>query len=248
MRITRTAAVAIALAAIFLNPGSATSSAASGPLARAPATYKQLAAKWWKWAASTPFSEDGPFGERGTDCGQNQPNGNTWFLAGSFGDPADRSCDIPAGTRLFFPVVTVECSSLEPAPFFGGTVAERRACVEQELFAFVPLFAELDGEAVVPDLNAYTVVSPNFPLVAVADNPAIIPEGRGFAREQGHLAAAGATQPRRAHPPLRGSIHRPGLRGIHARSHLPPHGGIAARRDHGWTEPLLRTKAHEPSA
>jgi hypothetical protein len=185
MRITRTAAVAIALVAIFLNPGIATSSAVTGPLARAPASYKQLSAKWWQWAASTPFSEDGPFGQFGTDCGQNQPNGNTWFLAGSFGGPAVRSCDVPAGTRLFFPVVTVECSSLEPAPFFGGTVAERRACVEQELFAFVPLFAELDGEAIVPDLNAYTVVSPNFPLVAVADNPAGIPEGRGFAVSKG---------------------------------------------------------------
>ena len=189
MRITRTsAAVAIAIAATFLNTGIATSTAASGPLAPAhPATYKQLSAKWWQWAASTPFREDGPFGQRGTDCGQNQPNGHTWFLAGSFAlDPAVRSCNIPAGTRLFFPVATVECSSLEGGtPFFGGTVAERRACVEQELFAFVPLFAELDGEAIVPDLNAYTVVSPNFPLVAVADNPAGIPAGRGFAVSKG---------------------------------------------------------------
>jgi hypothetical protein len=187
MKITRTsAAVAVALAALFVDPGNANAGRLASPLAPASsASYKELSAKWWQWAASMEFSEDGPFGQSGTDCGQNQPNGNTWFLAGSVGDPAERTCEIPAGKRLFFPVVNVECSSLEPAPFFGGTVAERRACVQQDDFAFAPLFAELDGEPIVPDLDAFTFVSPNFPMVAVGGNPFGIPPGSGFSVSRG---------------------------------------------------------------
>jgi hypothetical protein len=183
----RAAAVVVALTAVFLSPRIAMAGDATTEVAPLDvAAYAQLSAKWWQWAASTPFSEDGPFGTLDTDCGENQPNGNTWFLAGSFGPAADRTCAIPAGTRLFFPVVNVECSSLEEGTdFFGGTVAERRACVEQPLFAFEPLFATLDSAPIVPDLTAYTIVSPNFPITAVDGNPAGIPAGRGFAVSRG---------------------------------------------------------------
>ena len=155
----KAAAAAVTLAAVFMNPNLAMAGGTTNQVAPPdPAAYKQLSAKWWQWVASTPLSEGGPFGTFGTDCAENQPNGNTWFLAGSFGDPAERTCTIPADTRLFFPVVNVECSSLEAAPFFGATVAERRACVEQALFAFEPLVAELDGEPLVADLNAFTII------------------------------------------------------------------------------------------
>jgi hypothetical protein len=181
----RAAAFVVALTAVLFSPSIA--GAGDAPTQVAPvnsAAYGQLSAKWWQWAVSTPFSDDGPFGTP-TDCGENQPNGNTWFLAGSLGQSVERLCEIPAGTRLFFPVVNVECSSLEEAPFFGGTVAERRACVEQPLLAFEPLSATLDGAPIVSDLHAYTVTSPNFPITAVEGNPFGIPAGRGFAVSKG---------------------------------------------------------------
>jgi hypothetical protein len=243
MKITRTAAaVAAAPTAVFMNTSIAMSGGTSSPLAPADsASDKELSAKWWQWAASTPFSEVGPFGQFGTDCGENQPNGNTWFLAGSFGDPAERSCEIPAGTRLFFPVVNVECSSLETGtPFFGGTVAERGACVQQALFAFEPPFAELDGEPIVSDLDAFTVTSPNFPTAAAPDNAAFIPAGRGVALSRGvwllpplgpgdhelHFGAASVIPPS----------------GVHARGDLPPHGRVsrADRHIREWESSLLR--------
>jgi hypothetical protein len=41
----------------------------------------------------------------GANCAQRQV-GDTWFLAGSFGpDPVERTCDVPAGKSLFFPLI-----------------------------------------------------------------------------------------------------------------------------------------------
>jgi hypothetical protein len=92
---------------------------------------------------------------------------------------------IPAGKRLLLPIINVECSSLEAAPFRGVTVAARRACVEHPLFAFSDLAATLDGQPIVPDLADFEVTSPNFPIVAVPNNPAIIPPGSGFSVSKG---------------------------------------------------------------
>ena len=39
------------------------------------------------------------------------------------------SCTIEKGQPLFLPTFSVECSSAEPAPFFGATEEEQRACV-----------------------------------------------------------------------------------------------------------------------
>ncbi|HEU5431067.1 MAG TPA: hypothetical protein VFU81_05355 [Thermomicrobiales bacterium] len=66
--------------------------------------YRTLASKWWAWAIDQnldPLFESGD-----VDCAAGQ-RGNTWFLAGSGfgGDQVERSCSVPAGTKLFFPVI-----------------------------------------------------------------------------------------------------------------------------------------------
>jgi hypothetical protein len=85
---------------------------------------------------------------------------------------------------LFIPVINLECSSLEAPPFFGATVGDRRACLQNPELAFTPLVAELDGTRIVGDFGPYTVTSPNFRLVAVAGNP-LIPPGTGFSVSAG---------------------------------------------------------------
>jgi hypothetical protein len=94
---------------------------------------EKLAADWWSWAVSTPEAENPLMGEY-TDnpnhpylayepekC-DGQPvtdvRGKKWFLAGSAGDTsgglnpeaAERSCTVPKGTQLFFPVVNTVVS------------------------------------------------------------------------------------------------------------------------------------------
>jgi methionine-rich copper-binding protein CopC len=63
-------------------------------------TFARLAVEWWRRAVETPAPEN-PFGAG--QCETNQ-RGHIWFLVGSLvGDP-DRSCTMPRGTSLFFPL------------------------------------------------------------------------------------------------------------------------------------------------
>jgi hypothetical protein len=64
-----------------------------------------LSQRWWQWAMS--FDEGkGPINDLdGKDCAANQP-ADVWFLAGTYeGEPVSRTCKIPAGRPIFFPLV-----------------------------------------------------------------------------------------------------------------------------------------------
>jgi hypothetical protein len=67
-----------------------------------------LSAGWWKWIAEQPASTNLLFSESGVNCGQAQPPGPVFFLAGSAVGPVTRSgCTVPAGKAIFFPIVNV---------------------------------------------------------------------------------------------------------------------------------------------
>ncbi len=67
-------------------------------------SYGQWAALWWKWALETPASINPVLDTSGANCAVNQHD-HVWFLAGSFsGGTVSRSCSIPKGTSLFFPL------------------------------------------------------------------------------------------------------------------------------------------------
>jgi hypothetical protein len=72
-------------------------------------SYNELAGDWYNWAvqfplATNPIVEDGEI-----DCTRGQA-GHIWFLAGNFGgfagepNPSKRTCTIPGGKALFFPL------------------------------------------------------------------------------------------------------------------------------------------------
>lgn len=71
-----------------------------------PAKYSELSAAWWKWALAQKTSENPLLDVTGENCGVGQSD-QVWFLAGSFVGmgPIDRTCTVPAGRRLFFPVL-----------------------------------------------------------------------------------------------------------------------------------------------
>ena len=170
--------IAVAAAVTALLPTTAGAAPASiqhvAPVQSSPhgATYAQWSARWWQWAFSTPATPEGPFGEGAVDCGQQQPNRKVWFLTGPHNTSGmvERTCTIPPGTALFFPLLNVECSDQEPAPFFGATAAERQVCVQQNLFQIANLSATVDGQPV-EDLGSYIVISPDFAFVAAEGNP-----------------------------------------------------------------------------
>ena len=67
--------------------------------------YSKLAAKWWQWAVAKPVPKNPTADPNGSLCATGQ-RGKAWFLAGSFsGGDIKRSCTLPAGKDLFFPLI-----------------------------------------------------------------------------------------------------------------------------------------------
>lgn len=67
-------------------------------------TYGEWSAKWWQWAFRSEFAQFTD-GSQNVDCSAGQ-RGAVWFLAGTLsGEAATRTCSIPAGKVLFFPLV-----------------------------------------------------------------------------------------------------------------------------------------------
>jgi hypothetical protein len=126
-------------------------------------TYAEWSAEWWQWNLSIPIPANPPLDTTGQHC-RVQQSRPVFFLAGSpMTDPVSRDCTVPSDTPLFFPIITVECSNVEAAPFFGSTDEERRACAEGFIDAvdIGTLSVTVDGEPV-PDPSKFRVVSPPF--------------------------------------------------------------------------------------
>ena len=112
-------------------------------------TYGQWGAAWWQWAFALPASEHPLFDT--ADCSTGQ-KGKVWFLGGKFcrtGDPncsgtAVRTCNVPSGKALFFPIVNTECSTAEGN---GSTEQQLRDCANMIIDGARKISAELDGES-----------------------------------------------------------------------------------------------------
>jgi len=66
-------------------------------------SFEDWSAKWWQWAMSIPKDENPMFGG---PCELHQ-SGKVFFLAGTHGGSDLRSCTIPAGKAIFFPIVNL---------------------------------------------------------------------------------------------------------------------------------------------
>lgn len=67
-------------------------------------SYREWSARWWDWVLSIPPSMNPNLDTTGAFCTQGQ-SGHVWFLAETFGGSATRTCAVPAGTMLFFPIL-----------------------------------------------------------------------------------------------------------------------------------------------
>jgi hypothetical protein len=82
-------------------------------------SYGEWSAKWWVWAYSMPVDHHPLYDT--ADCSEGQL-GKVWFLGGTFtatpvpgGTSAtvNRTCTVPTGTALFFPIINSEAATLE---------------------------------------------------------------------------------------------------------------------------------------
>ncbi len=121
------------------------------PLQAAPddVDLRSLTAEWWQWALSIPASENPVADPTGAKCVVGQ-RGPVWFLAGSFGETVTRTCSVPAGKVLFFPVAN---GSFFDSPGLCGqgasiSVPEARAGLAAFIGGLTDLAVEVNGKAV----------------------------------------------------------------------------------------------------
>ncbi|MEU9086813.1 signal protein [Streptomyces sp. NPDC048357] len=138
--VTGAALLAAACTAPASSPSAAPSAAApssqapsdQGPSAQAPSSQApsaaagagrldgaELQARWWNWAASSPARSNPVKDPDGTFCAENQP-GDVWFLAGSFGEKRQRTCSVPAGRPVAFPLVNLIADASDCASWMKG--------------------------------------------------------------------------------------------------------------------------------
>ena len=145
-------------------------------------TQGEWSARWWQWVFSIPASANPLIDSTGTNCANGQ-SGPVWFLAGSFSATQTspgvfeaietRSCTVPVGKALFFPIINAECSTAEGN---GTTEAELRDCADFLMDHLADLTATIDGVAI-RNLTAYRLQSPLFTFTLPQDNILALPPG-----------------------------------------------------------------------
>lgn len=126
------------------------------------AEYGEWSARWWQWALSIPWGKNPVADTTGEHCAEGQV-GNVWFLAGSFGsDPVERTCTVPKGKPLFFPLINVAVSD----PFPNETILDLRMQALPFIDPTTSLSVTIDkltlGTAI---LSKFRVQSPVFQVV-----------------------------------------------------------------------------------
>jgi len=130
-------------------------------------TYGEWAARRWQWALSIPANsnplllDDRSPGGAHCDAGQSRP---VWFLASSlFGGTFERSCAVPVGKALFFPVIQAifgagvfDCAPTNPGVLCNIATLRQAAFDSMDS---VTLAATVDGKAL-RDLGAQRAQSP----------------------------------------------------------------------------------------
>ncbi|MFE3742242.1 signal protein [Streptomyces sp. NPDC059134] len=94
-----------------------------------------LQSRWWTWASTEPEPTNPVADQNGGSCERNQPE-DVWFLAGTFGTYTERTCTVPGGVPVAFPLLN---RLGEPADCAGFMRTAEGSAV-------------LDGEKIAPDI------------------------------------------------------------------------------------------------
>jgi hypothetical protein len=145
-------------------------------------TYGEWSAKWWQWALSIPKQNSPLVDITGKNCDQKQ-SGTVWFLAATTGGTAERTCTIPHGKAIFFPVFNVECSFAENPDV--KTDSGLSACAKSQLDIARNVVAGIDGQNL-QDLIPYRVQSPPFNVTFANNNIFGVPAGHSRSVSDGY--------------------------------------------------------------
>jgi hypothetical protein len=147
-----------AILAVLCIPGAALCAAPAPIPIKEPVAgiaQSELTKRWWQWGLSLSPSESPLSDPTGAKCTAGQ-EGPIWFLAGMMGGaPTQRTCHIPAGKSLFFPILTYVFVPQDQSSGCTDMIRSAREATDGP-----SLFAELDGEKI-PDLDKRRVTSGN---------------------------------------------------------------------------------------
>ncbi|CCK29023.1 putative secreted protein [Streptomyces davaonensis JCM 4913] len=120
---------------------SASPTAEKSPAAAVPLASGDLQSRWWSWAATEPEGTNPVADPDGGACDVNQAD-DVWFLAGTFGTKVERSCPVPAGVPVAFPLVNLVATEADCADFMseaeGSALLDGKA-VEADRYAGEPV-------------------------------------------------------------------------------------------------------------
>jgi hypothetical protein len=120
---------------------------------------------WWKWFISIPVDRSPALDSTGELSGTSQYQPNVWFLAGTFGGSANRSCTIPKNKAILFPIINYQCSFADGPSFRTEDDLEERCRLEID--KIVEISAALDNKPI--PTNKYRVHSKCF-MVSMPPN------------------------------------------------------------------------------
>jgi hypothetical protein len=118
-------------------------------------TYGRWAAAWWQWVLGIPAAKNPLTDAKGEHCAERQVD-TVWFLAGSM-EPGTvvRSCDIPAGKSLFFPLTNGSYGAFlndPPETRTKAFVRKAASCTEPVVISAL----SIDGSKIPQPLRFFT--------------------------------------------------------------------------------------------
>jgi hypothetical protein len=134
-------------------------------------TYGELSARWWQWLLSIPAAVNPNLDQSGANCALGQYD-DVWFLAGAFGGTVVRTCTVPAGKPIFFPLI----NTISFKPSGSETLLDLRQLAATFIDSVNSLTCVFDGTDCVQNLLTFRVRSPSFTVIAPAKG--LLPPGK----------------------------------------------------------------------
>ncbi len=130
-------------------------------------TYADWTVKWWQWALGIPKEINPTADDSGKNCAQGQNDQHVWFLAGTGGGSAERTCVIPSGKAILIPVLNGECTYKDSAG--SKSPSDLRSCALKSDAGVTTLAATVDGVNM-QNVDKYRVTSDLFNVTLANNN------------------------------------------------------------------------------
>jgi hypothetical protein len=124
-------------------------------------TWEKWVESWWTWCYYDPYGENPADDRTGKLSSKGQVLHDVWYLAGTFGGKAQRTCQVPKGMSIFFPIIN-DLISFHTDQHLK-TESELHAYAKADLDHTLLLAAKVDG-CELQNLNSYRVHSSLFQI------------------------------------------------------------------------------------